>query len=210
MSDLQALIKTVLSFEVATDIDFFELTEFAGYKPETIFLSVMSKVKTMTDQRLLQYAIVFGLLRGFGGNKDWKTLEERTSSAVGKKMLADARTKFMIVLDKKKLGNVTFDRIMGAFPSLTFKIWQMICSKGRGNSKLPTYSGDLPEKFRYPGSPAAMSAESWASHRDHYVEWSAQIQTLWKVPNIDRGEILKFAELQYHNELYPMSERRDY
>lgn len=208
MSNIDALIQQVLAFTIDTDLDFSELTEFAGYNPDVIFQEVMSKVKSEDDRKHLQFIIFFGLLRGFGGNKSWKTLEERTSSATGKKMLDKAKSKFSISLTKEKLTTVTIDRLMGAFPSLTFKAWQVICTKyGKGNSKLPGYSGALPEKFRYPGSPAAMGSGAWSNYKDLYLDWSVDVQRLWKVPNPIRGDIEKFAELQYQNRLFPLTNR---
>jgi hypothetical protein len=206
-STLQSLIDQVLAFTVSTDFDFVSLTEFAGYNPAVIFQDVMSKVKNVDDRNHLQFIIYFGLLRGFGGKKDWKTLEERTSSVAGKKMLMTAKSKFGLVLDKSKLTNVTIDRLMGAFPSLTYKIWLVLCGRGLGSSKLPTYAGNLPEKFRYPGSPAAMSANAWTNHKEDYIEWSIEVQHLWKVPNPNREDISKFADLQFQNTLYPMNRR---
>lgn len=210
MSNIDALIQQVLAFEIDVNLDFSELTEFAGYNPDVIFQDVMSKVKSEDDRKHLQFIIFFGLLRGFGGNKTWKTLEERTSSATGKKMLNTAKTKFGISMTKDKLTSVTIDRLMGAFPSLTFKAWQVICTRyGKGNSKLPGYTGGLPEKFRYPGSPAAMGTGAWNNYRDLYLDWSMDVQRLWKVPNPARADVEKFAELQYQNRLFPLARRDD-
>jgi len=207
MSSIESLLAKVLSYEINESVDFIILTEFAGYNPETIFRAVMASVKSVDDQKTLQFIIFFGLLRGFGGNKTWAKLIERTASDSGKALLNEAKTKFKIVMTKAKLTDVTIDRIMGAFPSLTFKAWTKIVESGHGNSKLPNYTGALPIEFRYPGSPAAMTNSQWADHKDAYIEWSSQVQALWKVSNIDKEVILKFAELQHSTALYPMKAR---
>jgi hypothetical protein len=209
MVSLDEMINNVLSYEIASDLDFLELTEFAGYKPETIFQAIYAKLKTEDDKKHLQLIIFFGHTRGFGGGKSWTTLIERTSSASGKKMLETCRTKFSIVMKKTKLTDVTIDRLMGAFPSVTFAMWKKLCDMGKGNSKLPGYDGSLPEKFRYPGSPAAMSATAWRLHRDAYLDWSLDLQALWRVQNPSRDNIEKFADLQFQNVLFPHSRRID-
>jgi type 1 glutamine amidotransferase len=205
--NLTELIAQVEAFDVIDSVDFVSLTEFAGYDPEVIFRAVMKLISTRDDQILLQMIIFFGHLRGFGGGKTWAKLIERTASKEGKELLNKAQQKFSIVMDKSKLTNITIDRIMGAFSAVTYKAWQKLVKDGKGNSKLPSYTGNLPVQYRYPGSPAAMTKADWAAHKENYIEWSVQIQTLWKVPKIDKDDIAKFAELQYNNSLYPMASR---
>jgi hypothetical protein len=209
MVSIDEMIREVLSMEIAGEFDFIELTEFSGYNPETIFKFVMEKCDSTKHRNNLQYMIFFGLLRGFGGKKKWSDLVERTSSATGKQMLTEAKNRFQIVMDKSKLTNVTIDRLMGAFPSLTFKAWKKICELGMGNSKVPHYQGSLPEKYRYPGSPAAMSTRVWSAQKENYLNWSLELQHIWRVENPNRENIEKFAELQYQTTLYPIASREN-
>jgi len=207
MSTTEFLIASAVSFDVDEDFDFIALTEFAGYNPEALFVKIMEKVNDSEEKRLLQFIIFFGLLRGFGKKKTWKELEEKTKSTEGKKLLTKCRNHFGIVMNKDSPQNITIDRIMNVFPSLTHKAWRKICALGKGNMKLPMYVGNLPVEFRYPGSPSAMSTEIWNLHKANYIEWSVQLQMLWKVQNPDKQEIEKFAELQFQNSLFPMSDR---
>lgn len=218
MSDsFSKMLKEILSFKLDDKTDFLELTEFSGFDPADVFKKLAPKLTDAKSKRLLQYVIVFGLTRGFGGNKSFEMLSERTKSASGKSMLNDARALFNIVVTRTKTkDDVTIDRVMAAFPSVTHAVWVSICDKDNCPDKFDDYEGDLPNELQYPGSPAAMSDKTHTKYFDEYCNWMQGLQEIWgRNGNVKGGKqsrevVERFAELQYNSKLFPLDKRPTY
>jgi len=218
MSDsLDTMIAEVLRFELDPSMDFLDLTAFQGFDPVEVFKKIAPKLKDANSRKLLQFIIAFGLTRGFGGGKSISQLLERTGSAAGKQMLRDAVSLFNIVQTTSKTkDDVTIDRVMGAFPALTHKLWVKICSDDRCPDKVEDYEGQLPAQFQYPGSPAAMNAKSKEKFFGEYLDWMQTLQAVWGRNGNTRGGtqqrdvVEKFALLQFGTRLYPMKTRPNY
>jgi len=213
-SNFNQLLSEILDFKIDDQTDFLELVAFSGFDPIDIFKMIAPKLLDAKGRMLLQYAITFGLTRGFGGGKTFQTLEERTNTANGKAKLREARALFNIVITANKTkDDVTFDRLMAAFPSVTHKVWLLICNRSDCPEKYPDYDGELPTELQYPGAPAAMDEATKNMYFDEYINWMIGLQKIWgKNGNIrggaqDRDTVVKFAELQYATKLFPMKNR---
>jgi hypothetical protein len=217
MSDFTAMLKEILSFTLDEKTDYLELVAFSGFDPLDVFKKIAPKLTDSKAKKLLQYAITFALTRGFGGNKNFAILEDRTKTPAGKSQLREARSLFNIVITTAKTkDDVTFDRLMAAFPSVTHKIWVHICQKENCPEKFAEYDGELPDELRYPGSPAAMNEATYKKYFAEYCNWMQGLQEIWGRNGNNRGgkqtreTVEKFANLQYNTNLFPMKNRPDH
>jgi len=212
--DLNAWIKEVIETDVEdAEIDFFSLCEFAGYNPRTIFKKVWAECRNNSQNvKLLRMIIHFGLTRGFGRGKSIATLVEKTNSPDGKILIQSACQVFTIKVGvKKTMDMVTIDRIMGAFPSLTYSAWFGMLRKNQVHDQCG-YDGPLPMEFRYPGAAGIMNEELFSAWRIELIKWNGSVQDLWSRNRPDNQrktdeETANFIDIQYYQSIFPLQAR---
>jgi hypothetical protein len=212
--NMNAWLKEVLQTDSDDNqFDFYSLCEFAGYNPKVVFRKVWAECRSNKENlKLLRMIIHFGLTRGFGRGKTVATLVEKTSSPEGKIMIQSACQVFNIKVGQKKtMDMVTIDRIMGAFPSMTYQAWTGMLSKDQVHDQCG-YNGGLPMEFRYPGAAGIMNDELFQMWRGELIRWNGMVQELWSRNRPDNqrktdDETANFIDIQFHQSILPIAAR---
>jgi hypothetical protein len=194
-------------------MDFWSLCEFAGYDPKVVFRKVWAECRgNPENMKHLRMIIHFGLTRGFGRGKTIQHLVEKTHSPEGKIMLQSAFQIFLIKVGQKKtMDMVTIDRIMGAFPSMTYQAWKGMVSKNQVHDQCD-YNGGLPMEFRYPGAAGIMNEELFHTWRGELIRWNGMVQELWSRNRPDNQrktdeETANYIDIQFHQSILPLNAR---
>lgn len=200
-------LESFLGFDL-TNIDFGSFAEtisYNGFNPVITF-NIIRKIIGKDKERFrdLCFIITFGLRRGFGNGKSLSDIIDKTNEK-GRDQLMSAIRLFGIRFEKpKKNTDVTISRIMTAFPYHTFTINRQLLEAG--NVKYQDYDGDLPEIFRYPGSPAMMSRSTYERQKSNYINFVQYLSGLWNA-EFDEEIAIKFSDLAYSSQLSPMDKR---
>jgi hypothetical protein len=94
---------------------------------------------------------------------------------------------------------------MSALPLLTHKIYKTLL-EAKATRSIPGYNGNLPEIWRYNGSPAAMDEESWEEWKEEYIKYSVFCSKVWGREQSEE-DAEKFAKLAYESPVSPISKR---
>jgi len=153
---------------------------------------------------------LFGLTRGFGAGKTIAVLLSKTSE-VGRSRLKSAFDALGIKAGvTRQVKDATIPRVMAAFPVVTYNCQRAIVIAKM--SRNYGYEGALTPGFRYNGSPAMMTAQTWKDNREVYADFCLCCAKIWdpKSTKSDverRAEILKFGDLAHSTLLIPESAR---
>jgi len=196
-------LKSMLKFDI-TDDDFKSMSnsiEFSGYDPVVTFNIIMKLMGKDSDKKKqLFLLIIFGLTRGFGNGKSKEDILSRTSED-GRASLESALAFFRVQFGKvKNKRAITISRILTAFPVLVFKFHAKLISTNK-KQKLG-YTGELPEHFQYPGSPAMMNETTWAEQEENYIGYVYFLAELWDA-EYDEDDARRFAKLAHDSVLAP-------
>jgi len=203
-------IESMLTFETDDGI-VQEMTSnigFSGFNPIVTFNICMRLIGRDEERKKeLMTLIIFGLTRGFGSGKTLQDILNRTKEE-GKETLKSALSLFRVQFNAPRSNNtITISRIMVAFPILVYRLHKQLVDLGL--KKMTNFEGSLPNYFQYPGSPAAMTQETWDLHKESYLEYCEWLAKLWgKEDEYDEDETDKYAELSFNSVLSPMSSRK--
>lgn len=175
---------------------------YSGFDPAITFNICMKLInRDHSLMKKLNLLIVFGLTRGFGGNKTEKNILDKTNPD-GRDILSAAFKSFRVQFGKPQSSKtITVSRIMSAFPLVTYKIFNQLRLK---NAIKPTgYSGKLPQEFRYIGSIAVMSEKAVKEYLNKYLGFIEYVtEEVWG-QEFDADTAERFAIISSSSKLIP-------
>jgi hypothetical protein len=178
---------------------------YKGFDPKKIFEKVTEMAnKDSNIMKHVKRLISFGLTRGFGGGKSWETIYSKTNTG-GRSALIKARDALDIKLSKPSDElTITIPRLMQAFCMVTAKLFIVLAKAGM--MRTFEYTGNLPQKLRWIGSPSCMSKGAWAIFKDDYVGFSVHCSKVWNREQ-DIPTAMRYAVLAFETTTWPKSQR---